>query len=228
MITTQASQTAREMGINRPEVILQKVDAIPGLSEVSRERRLRNYERTWLYVFIADKSFGIATGRPMCVSWKELMPDVGNWWRNRGTTTADRLICGVAEMRLIVVSTARDHLSVAAGCALTLCKGESIRSPPDVTQNQSIHPLVAERELCRCLAPPNLSLLLHRCICTSDVSRQFDLIFLPGLLPGSSQLLRFARPDRTGHGGRLDRIDSDLSKKSRGHRPDDGSDLVRS
>jgi hypothetical protein len=94
------------MGINRPEVIAQKVDAIPGLSEESRERRLRNYERAWLYVFIADKSFGIATGRPMCVSGKELMPDVGNWWRNRGTTTADRLICGVAEMRLIVVSIA--------------------------------------------------------------------------------------------------------------------------
>lgn len=92
------------MGINRPEVILQKVDAIPGLSGESRERRLRSYERTWLCVFVADKSFGIATGRPMCVSWKELPPDVGNWWRNKGTSPADRLICGVTEMRLIVVS----------------------------------------------------------------------------------------------------------------------------
>jgi hypothetical protein len=130
--TTQAAQTAREMGINRQEVILQKVDTIPGLSNESRERRLRNYERTWLYVFVADKSFGIATGRPMCVSWKELMPDVGNWWRNRGTTTADRLICGVAEMRLIVVRPARDCPSTAAEFVLTFCTGESIRSSPNV------------------------------------------------------------------------------------------------
>lgn len=92
------------MGIHRPETIVQKVNSIPGLTEDERERRQRNYERTWLYVFIADKSFGIATGRPMCVSWRELMSDVANWWRRKGTTPLDRLLCGVAEMRLITVS----------------------------------------------------------------------------------------------------------------------------
>lgn len=91
------------MGINRPDVVTQKVNAVTDLCEEGKERRQRNYERTWLYVFISDKSFGIATGRPLCVSWKELMPDVANWWQNKGTTPVDRLICGIAEMRLIVV-----------------------------------------------------------------------------------------------------------------------------
>ena len=71
------------MGLHRPEVITQKVDAIPGLCGEGRERRQRNYERVWLGIFIADKSFGIATGRPICVSWRELMPDVGDWWRKK-------------------------------------------------------------------------------------------------------------------------------------------------
>jgi hypothetical protein len=94
------------MGLHKPEVITQKVDAIPGLCGEGRERRQRNFERTWLGVFIADKSFGIATGRPMCVSWRELMPDVGNWWRIECAAPFDRLLCGIAEMRLIVVSPA--------------------------------------------------------------------------------------------------------------------------
>ena len=147
------------MGINRSEVISQKVDAIPGLSDESKERRLRNYERTWLYVFIADKSFGTATGRPMCVSWRELMPDIGNWWRNRGTTPADRLLCGVAEMRLIMVSK-RACPSISEESYLTLGIGESIRSPPNIDPNQGLHPSVAERELCRSLKSPNFSMLL--------------------------------------------------------------------
>lgn len=93
---------------------MQKVDAIPGLCSEGKERRQRNYERTWLAVFIADKSFGIATGRPMCVSWRELMPDVGNWWRKNGAAPFDRLLCGIAEMRLIVVS-----LELAFFCGLS-------------------------------------------------------------------------------------------------------------
>lgn len=92
------------MGLHRPEVITQKVDAIPGLCGEGRERRQRNYERVWLGIFIADKSFGIATGRPICVSWRELMPDVGDWWHKKWAAPYDRLLCGIAEMRLIVVS----------------------------------------------------------------------------------------------------------------------------
>jgi hypothetical protein len=92
------------MGLHRPEVIAQKIDAIAGLCGEGKERRQRNYERAWLGIFIADKSFGIATGRPICVSWRELMPDVGEWWRGKWAGPYDRLLCGIAEMRLIVVS----------------------------------------------------------------------------------------------------------------------------
>ena len=98
------------MGLHRPEVIAQKVDAIPGLCGEGRERRHRNYERVWLGIFIADKSFGIATGRPICVSWRELMPDVGDWWRKKWAAPYDRLRCGIAEMRLVVVSVSDTFL----------------------------------------------------------------------------------------------------------------------
>lgn len=116
------------MGLHQPEVIAQKLDAIPGLCSEGRARRQRNFERVWLGVFIADKSFGIATGRPMCVSWRELMPDVGNWWRSNDAAPFDRLLCAIAEMRLIVVSLSMD---ITSRIVWLTELGESIRSSPD-------------------------------------------------------------------------------------------------
>ena len=146
------------MGLNRPEVITQKVDAIPGLCGEGKERRQRNYERVWLGIFIADKSFGIATGRPICVSWRELMPDVGDWWRGKWAAPYDRLLCGIAEMRLIVVSAQHDILCNSGKLQLTVL-GQSIRSSPDRIKVQGIYPAVAARELQRCVSPPKQHLL---------------------------------------------------------------------
>lgn len=147
------------MGLHRPEVIAQKVDAIPGLCGEGRERRQRNYERVWLGIFIADKSFGIATGRPICVSWRELMPDVGDWWRGKWAAPYDRLLCGIAEMRLIVVSTSH-HICSFWKLQLTI-PGQSIRSSPDRIKVQGIYPPVAARKFQRCVSPPEQHLLLR-------------------------------------------------------------------
>lgn len=68
-----------------------------------KERLFRNFERTWLYIFIADKSFGITTGRSTCISWKELPTSVPDWWRKPMASPLDRIICGIVEMRGLLV-----------------------------------------------------------------------------------------------------------------------------
>lgn len=76
---------------------------------------LRNFERTWLYVFVADKSFGIITGRAPTVAWKELPACPCEWWRKPMTTPVDRMISGIIEIRVQMASDMRqaslsDHL----------------------------------------------------------------------------------------------------------------------
>jgi hypothetical protein len=78
-----------------------EIAAIP--STIGKDRLRRNYERTWLYVFIVDKNFGLMTGRPMSVSRKEVPTDVYQWWQCDAAAPLDRVICGIVEMRLLVV-----------------------------------------------------------------------------------------------------------------------------
>lgn len=68
-----------------------------------RERLVRNYQRTWLYVFIVDKSFCITTGRAPRVSWREVPTMVSDWWLHPAAATLDRVLCGVVEMRTVLV-----------------------------------------------------------------------------------------------------------------------------
>ena len=95
---------ARELDIGRGPVVQQMAMLLEGTNSEKRERLTRNMQRTWLYAFIADKSFGITTGRATCFFWKELPPDVSVWWQKPGASPHDRMICGIVEMRIIVVS----------------------------------------------------------------------------------------------------------------------------
>ena len=100
---SHAVQLARELGIYRPATIAEQVqDALsqtPGATAEFRERLFRNYERTWLYTFISDKSFGIITGRSMGVSWREIPSSASEWWRKPMTGPVDRIVSGIIEMR---------------------------------------------------------------------------------------------------------------------------------
>ncbi|KAK1477755.1 hypothetical protein CABS01_03057 [Colletotrichum abscissum] len=96
-----AVQLAKELGINKPSTIVELVKALaPDDTVEMRERFSRNLERTWLYVFIADKSFGIVMGRSPIVAWKELPPCPCQWWRKSMTTSLDRMISGIIEIRV--------------------------------------------------------------------------------------------------------------------------------
>ncbi|KXH67685.1 hypothetical protein CSAL01_06848 [Colletotrichum salicis] len=90
---SHAVQLAKELGINKPATITELVKALsPDETIEMRERFPRNLERTWLYVFIADKSFGIVMGRSPIVAWKELPPCPCQWWRKSMATPLDRRI----------------------------------------------------------------------------------------------------------------------------------------
>ncbi|KAK7436003.1 hypothetical protein Landi51_12757 [Colletotrichum acutatum] len=101
VLGTNAVQLAKELGINKPTIIADLVKALaPDNTVEMRERFSRNLERTWLYVFIADKSFGIVMGRSPIVAWKELPPCPCQWWKKSMTTPLDRMISGIIEIRV--------------------------------------------------------------------------------------------------------------------------------
>lgn len=108
MIYNKAAQLAKELGINRPSAVADQVNALaPDASTEMRERMMRNIERTWLYVFIADKSFGIVTGRSLIVGWNELPPCPCQWWKKPMTNPSDRMISGIIQIRVRLVSILR-------------------------------------------------------------------------------------------------------------------------
>lgn len=43
------------------------------------------------------------SGKNISVSWTEVPADVGDWWKNNATTPLDRLVSGIAEMRVVTV-----------------------------------------------------------------------------------------------------------------------------
>lgn len=71
---------------------------------VNKEQLCRNYERTWLHIFIADKTFGVLDGRAPCVFQREVPllapPD---WWKKPMTGSLDRMVNGVVEVRGLLV-----------------------------------------------------------------------------------------------------------------------------
>ena len=71
-----------------------------------KERLSRNYERTWLYIFIADNGFRIITGRSLAVSSGEIPSTSFEWWKKPMTGPLDRMISGIIEARVLLVRLA--------------------------------------------------------------------------------------------------------------------------
>jgi hypothetical protein len=120
MVTSQAVQLAHELGIHQSSIIAGKVNLLePHQTAEQRERSVRNYQRTWLFVFIMDKSIGVTTGRKLCVSWKDVVPNVADWWLSPSGSHCDRVTSGIVEMRVILVgllSYAFNTLPTAKHC----------------------------------------------------------------------------------------------------------------
>ncbi|KAK7432959.1 hypothetical protein QQZ08_000430 [Neonectria magnoliae] len=151
---SHAVQVAREMSINKPNVVLEHIKlTAPDVSEEFRERLLRNYERTWLNTFIANKSFGIITGRPQCVSWKELSSHASEWWKKPMTEPSDRVISGIIEIRGLLLQALgrRSQIQPTPTSILdwhieaynTLSQTRNARCEPDTLPSAALLPILA-------------------------------------------------------------------------------------
>ncbi|XEU97535.1 hypothetical protein FSHL1_002821 [Fusarium sambucinum] len=108
MHLNHATHLSRELGLSRPQCISKHVKNLSeGHDEKHKLRLLRNFERTWIYVFIADKGFGIITGRSHRLQWTDLPNDAGSWWRKSQTEPSDRMVSGLAAMR-VALSEAKE------------------------------------------------------------------------------------------------------------------------
>jgi hypothetical protein len=97
---------ARELGLNKAKAITDLVATYTSstASLDFKERFHRNIERTWLAAFFAEKSFGIVTGRVMNVGRSEISESISEWWKKPMACPFDRVISGVVEMRILLVS----------------------------------------------------------------------------------------------------------------------------
>ncbi|KAH8900508.1 hypothetical protein GQ53DRAFT_128697 [Thozetella sp. PMI_491] len=96
-----ALSIAREMRIYQPTQVSKKIGF--QVDPDVKERQQRNYQRTWLFLFIMDKSFGITLGRPPCISWREIPADMTKWWQAKTATSSDRITTGIAQARASVM-----------------------------------------------------------------------------------------------------------------------------
>ncbi|KAH7242567.1 hypothetical protein BKA59DRAFT_233446 [Fusarium tricinctum] len=151
---SHAFQLAREMGINKPDVIKEYVNAeCENASSELRERSIRNYERTWLRTLIADKGFGIMNGRLHSVSWKEIPRSAADWWKAPLAEPSDRVISGVIESRglLLYALEKRKHVASTSASILewhkeaydTLTQVRDERCTPDDLPSARCLPILA-------------------------------------------------------------------------------------
>jgi hypothetical protein len=110
ILTIKAILIARELGLNKAKAITDLVVTYTSSSASSafKERFHRNIERTWLAAFFAEKSFGIVTGRVMNVGRSEISESISEWWAKPMACPFDRVISGVVEMRILLVSHGSD------------------------------------------------------------------------------------------------------------------------
>lgn len=96
-----AIRIAMELGWHR---LSPQVSRRPGLSEIER-REIRNVERTFLVLFVYDRSLGLQTGKPWMIERNDLTECVDNWWQDPVSILNDRLLCSFVTLRLLTADT---------------------------------------------------------------------------------------------------------------------------
>lgn len=76
----------------------------PGLSELER-REIRNAERTFLVLFVYDRSLSLQTGKPWMMERNDLTESADSWWQDPVSILNDRLLCGFVTLRLLSADT---------------------------------------------------------------------------------------------------------------------------
>ncbi|KAL4805782.1 hypothetical protein BDV18DRAFT_160657 [Aspergillus unguis] len=70
------------------------------LNEIQR-RELRNMERTFLVLFVYDRSLSLQTGKPYMIERTALIESAATWWRDDLADPNDRLLCAFVSLRLL-------------------------------------------------------------------------------------------------------------------------------
>ncbi|KAL4962415.1 fungal specific transcription factor domain-containing protein [Aspergillus stella-maris] len=75
-----------------------------GLSEIQR-REVRNIERTFLVLFVYDRSLSMQTGKPWMIDRTELIEFGEVWWQYPYSSPNDPLLCAFVALRLMTADT---------------------------------------------------------------------------------------------------------------------------
>ncbi|RFN48580.1 protein prib [Fusarium flagelliforme] len=152
---SHAIQLAREMGIDRADVIREYVNSeCEDQSPEFKKRCIRNYERTWLRTLIADKGFGIMNGRLNSVNWKDIPRSATEWWKSSLAEPTDRMLSGIIEIRRLLLSQVdkRKQTSTPTPSSIlewhkeaydTLTRLRNERCTPDETPSAKSLPVLA-------------------------------------------------------------------------------------
>ncbi|KAL2819720.1 hypothetical protein BJX63DRAFT_381528 [Aspergillus granulosus] len=71
-----------------------------GLTDLQR-RGIRNIERTFLVLFVYDRSLSLQTGKPWMIDRNELIDGAESWWRDELASHNDQLLCAFVALRLL-------------------------------------------------------------------------------------------------------------------------------
>ncbi|KAL3452352.1 hypothetical protein BJX65DRAFT_303185 [Aspergillus insuetus] len=74
------------------------------LTELQR-REIRNVERTFLVLFVYDRSLSLQTGKPWMIERNELIDSAEAWWQDLISSPNDQLLCSFVALRLLAADT---------------------------------------------------------------------------------------------------------------------------
>ncbi|CEL05501.1 hypothetical protein ASPCAL06619 [Aspergillus calidoustus] len=75
-----------------------------GLSELQR-REIRNVERTFLVLFVYDRSLSLQTGKPWMIERDVLIESAETWWQDPLSSPNDQLLCSFVALRSVTADT---------------------------------------------------------------------------------------------------------------------------
>ncbi|KAJ5775579.1 uncharacterized protein N7511_000590 [Penicillium nucicola] len=79
-----------------------------------QQREIRNDERTWLVLFVYDRSMSLQTGKPWMIERTPFIESAQDWWKHPLAIDNDRLLCAFVTLRLLAaevfdLSSPGDH-----------------------------------------------------------------------------------------------------------------------
>ncbi|KAJ0426576.1 fungal-specific transcription factor domain-containing protein [Aspergillus carlsbadensis] len=96
-----AIRIAMDLGWHKLSPLASRKD---GLTELQR-REIRNVERTFLVLFMYDRSLSLQTGKPWMIERTELIDSAETWWQDPVSSPNDQLLSSFVALRLLTADT---------------------------------------------------------------------------------------------------------------------------